>query len=56
MENKEIGRKEELRRRLWIEVAIAVAGSTANTCSDTPSVYADVTLNAYDRRFKKESN
>lgn len=42
---------ERLRRKLWIKVATAVAGSTLAIEAVTPGRWADEALKAYDETF-----
>jgi hypothetical protein len=42
---------ERRRRMLWIDVAIAVAGSGNSTNSHSPGCWANDVLREYDRRF-----
>lgn len=45
--------EERLRRKLWIKVATAVAGSTLAIEAVTPGRWANEALKAYDKVFKE---
>ncbi len=45
---------EDLRKELWIEIAVAVASADNSTNKASCAAWADYVLNDFDERFKKE--
>lgn len=53
MHRSEIEQWEADRRRLWIEVCVAVAGANNSTVSDSIINWADKALKTFDARFPR---
>lgn len=47
---------EELRKKLWIEVAVIVAGALGCCDKTAPGAWADAALEAYDEQFGDNKN
>lgn len=55
MEKEVIDDMERMRRNLWAETAVRVAGSSNTIKDETPTKYADRVLDDFDKRFNNKT-